>query len=47
MGFEFGELGESDEDEVFEPEDDMARYMSSSVGGQQLEGGVLILIFFY
>ncbi|PWA68115.1 rossmann-like alpha/beta/alpha sandwich fold protein [Artemisia annua] len=35
--FEFGELGKSDEDEVFEPNNDMSRYMSSSGGGQQLE----------
>ena len=34
-GFEFGELGDSDEDEVFEPNDDMSRYMSSFGGGQQ------------
>ena len=33
-GFEFGEL---DEDEILEPDDDMARYMSSFGGGQQLE----------
>ena len=37
VGFEFGELGMSDEDEVFEPDDDMAGYMSSSGGVQQLE----------
>ncbi|PWA59192.1 hypothetical protein CTI12_AA393680 [Artemisia annua] len=36
-GFEFGELGEFDEDEVFEPNDDMSTYMSSSGGGQPLE----------
>ena len=36
-GFDVGEFGESDEDEVFEPDDGMARYLSSSGGGQQLE----------
>ena len=36
-GFVFGELGDSDEDEVFEPNDDMSRYMSPFGGGQQLQ----------
>ncbi|GKB83619.1 hypothetical protein Tco_0950514 [Tanacetum coccineum] len=32
--FEFGEVGKSDDDEVFEPNDVMARYISSTGGGQ-------------
>ncbi|GJW81414.1 copia protein [Tanacetum coccineum] len=36
-GFEFGEFGESKEDELFEPDDGMTSYMSSTGGGQQLE----------
>nr|GEW16450.1 hypothetical protein [Tanacetum cinerariifolium] len=40
-GSSFGEkrfeFGESDEDEVFLPDDEMSRYISSTGGGQQLE----------